>query len=719
MKTGSVLNQKVLFQYMIRYGIVVLIITCLMWGLMNWILRQYRESLMLNTREEIVESLWELDAFFETQQNVAREIYLNKLSKPGYMLGNSVNAHEGVEQIKLYQTSMEVNDYILVSYENGELFTQDGNVSLENMLNRVLQLDDGSQVFFLDAIHNHQKATFGSITNRQGGEMLLFFYPMLNHLTDADDMIGFVVSGISLRKYLQEELSRESMFAVMLSEDGNILFEYNGLEGVTEKDAELLRKQLLEDREHLQDDYTYCSYEAENGFSFYCVFQDNMVLREFNSMIVRVLLFGILIFIFAVVLISVINWANALRIEKVRDELLLCNGGNLVEADKNEFLQIQYLISKMYQEQKKATVVREQIARIVCGGMIEQEEVLNILVHNACPDFQGSSYVILSVAANENAELLRFILNKKMSHGISIAEKYHETTVLSYVIGLQDVDLDSKKRKELAQTIIKEINGSGITDTFVTTGRICRQLCEISSAYQSMLSMIYYQLTSIQTKTERIFLFEEVVEKSIDIFFTEEVQNLKQAFKDKNTDTAILILQKMIQKTDACDNNMIQSFRRCMLTELLYRLLTEAGADAQQSNRIRSVPLEDGAAFFKEVTSIVRKVLVDIEIPIETIMNYIDTHYKDSSLGLDALASHFRMSVSAVSRYIKEQNGQKYSEYISNLRMQEACRLLLETDIKLQEIPYEIGYHDYTSFSKKFKSVFNMSPSEYRAKRKQ
>ena len=315
MKSGRVLNQKVLFQYMMRYGIAVLVITCLMWGLMNWILRQYRESLMLNTREELLESLWELDAFLETQQEVAREIYLNKLSKPSHMLANSVNAHEGVEQIKLYQTSMEVNDYILVSYEKDKLFTQDGNVSLENMLKRVLQLNDDSATFFLDALYNHSEATMGSITNQQGEEMLMFFYPMLNHLTDEDDMIGFVIRGTNLRKYLQEELKRESIFAVMVSKNGNVLFEYNGLNGVSEKDTETLRQRLLAGKEHLLADYTYCSYEAANGFSFYCVFQDNVVLREFNSMIVRVLLLGILIFVVAVTMISAINWANVHRIE--------------------------------------------------------------------------------------------------------------------------------------------------------------------------------------------------------------------------------------------------------------------------------------------------------------------------------------------------------------------------------------------------------------------
>lgn len=56
------------------------------------------------------------------------------------------------------------------------------------------------------------------------------------------------------------------------------------------------------------------------------------------------------------------------------------------------------------------------------------------------------------------------------------------------------------------------------------------------------------------------------------------------------------------------------------------------------------------------------------------------------------------------------------TSYITDLRMDEACRCLKETSMKVAEIAKKVGYYDAHYFMRVFKKYFDASPSDYRKK---
>ena len=56
-------------------------------------------------------------------------------------------------------------------------------------------------------------------------------------------------------------------------------------------------------------------------------------------------------------------------------------------------------------------------------------------------------------------------------------------------------------------------------------------------------------------------------------------------------------------------------------------------------------------------------------------------------------------------------------EYLLQYRMKEGCRLLLSTDMKIQDIAEKVGYDSGLNFSRIFRQVYGVSPKEYRKKR--
>jgi AraC-type DNA-binding domain-containing proteins len=98
---------------------------------------------------------------------------------------------------------------------------------------------------------------------------------------------------------------------------------------------------------------------------------------------------------------------------------------------------------------------------------------------------------------------------------------------------------------------------------------------------------------------------------------------------------------------------------------------------------------------------------------VNKIMDYIENHYR-SMLNLKDLSMMLFLSPNYISKIFKDCEGITLTEYIQNKRIEEACRLLRETDQKIIVIAGEIGYKDLKHFQSIFKKVTGMTPGSYR-----
>jgi AraC-like DNA-binding protein len=92
---------------------------------------------------------------------------------------------------------------------------------------------------------------------------------------------------------------------------------------------------------------------------------------------------------------------------------------------------------------------------------------------------------------------------------------------------------------------------------------------------------------------------------------------------------------------------------------------------------------------------------------------YLFQHFK-SPIALEEVASIANMSPSAFSRYFKQRTHKKFSQFVSELRVGHACKLLLEEQAKVVEVAYACGFPTLSNFNKQFRSITGKSPREYR-----
>ena len=98
---------------------------------------------------------------------------------------------------------------------------------------------------------------------------------------------------------------------------------------------------------------------------------------------------------------------------------------------------------------------------------------------------------------------------------------------------------------------------------------------------------------------------------------------------------------------------------------------------------------------------------------IETVVDYL-SHHPTAPLDTEQLSRMAELSPSALRRLFKRHTGKTMGEFMTELRMMTAARMLLITSDRVGEIGQRCGYADQNYFARIFKGVFGLSPQAYR-----
>jgi len=98
---------------------------------------------------------------------------------------------------------------------------------------------------------------------------------------------------------------------------------------------------------------------------------------------------------------------------------------------------------------------------------------------------------------------------------------------------------------------------------------------------------------------------------------------------------------------------------------------------------------------------------------IKQITNEILSHMNNPELNVTMLAQKVHLSHSTLYRKIQSISGSSPNEFIRNIRINEAARLISSTDLNITEIIAQVGFNDHSYFTKCFKKKFNKTPKDY------
>ncbi|PIF30274.1 AraC family transcriptional regulator [Flavobacterium sp. 9] len=95
------------------------------------------------------------------------------------------------------------------------------------------------------------------------------------------------------------------------------------------------------------------------------------------------------------------------------------------------------------------------------------------------------------------------------------------------------------------------------------------------------------------------------------------------------------------------------------------------------------------------------------------VFQYVKSNYKEE-ISLDEISKIANLTPTSFCRMFKAKTKKPFVEYLNEIRVSNACKYLIETDLGISEIAYECGYKTASNFNKLFKKLIGTTPKEYR-----
>lgn len=149
------------------------------------------------------------------------------------------------------------------------------------------------------------------------------------------------------------------------------------------------------------------------------------------------------------------------------------------------------------------------------------------------------------------------------------------------------------------------------------------------------------------------------------------------------------IVETLIREYEGKAQGAVE-YCRCLLVELLILTMRKIGSDRDRP----------------AVSDTVQRIMSDVKA------NYAQ------ELRLSHFAREYHYSLSGLSKKFTDEVGMGFSQYLQRIRIQQSCRLLEGTDLRISEVATRVGYANVKFFNQIFKEILSTTPREYRKARK-
>lgn len=97
---------------------------------------------------------------------------------------------------------------------------------------------------------------------------------------------------------------------------------------------------------------------------------------------------------------------------------------------------------------------------------------------------------------------------------------------------------------------------------------------------------------------------------------------------------------------------------------------------------------------------------------LDKIYNHVFSNF-NREISLEEIAEISSLSINSFCRYFKSKTNKTFSNFLLEVRIGRACKLLFETNLSISQVCFESGFNNLSNFNRYFKKLMNKTPSQY------
>jgi two-component system, response regulator YesN len=669
---------------------------------------------------------------------------------PYMMRNDSSKAEEGINELGRYKANnMFVEDILLYFRGDEIIYSPQGVSSLNTLTDYTYRLTKEKKESFIEQIKTIKLPVIKpseKVDVYQTGvkEFITYMHPVANNLPEPFATAIFFIRKETFGKMIKDILGEFEGATYILDPNRNILVSENSgssikLHSINELTS-YFQRNGVQNIKLSGENYSIVNTKSDStGWIFVTIMPTNQFFKKAIYMKTLILLIVLVLMVLGVGVAVTLSIHNYKPIKKLEAIIKMQLPQSTKKREKNEIDEITDTMAYALNENKylseqitsQRPMIKDQIMLMLLHGRVTRKADIKTQLDNLNINLSGPLYNVMIISGFENNKagesttykdaVLDIVKQTLSESGTAYAVEIVHENVIALIVNLSGSEEQNEQQSVVSMNLYNTLKDNINIPLFVGIGKSYNDIMYINRSFIEASAAIEY---GEMKRDNNIIFFTDITSFQKQYWYpAEEQMRFLQSFKQGDRSVALENLERMLLNIKA--KNISPAVLKCVSFDVIntvIKALHEINIELSSEELEELIDFTSLEKLEYRLQIVLNKVCEFIDASrknksnelINNILEYINGNYMDCNISLDAIAQKFDLSLYYLSRFFKEQAGCNFIDYVTELRIKEAKRLLTTTKEPIKDIVNSVGYLDVASFARKFKRLEGLTPGQYR-----
>lgn len=732
------LKSRLFISYIASYLLVLFLPLVVINGLFSQrFILAYRNEINSKVQADLAQLAAAIDRELETMSQTASEIRLT-MDLPAFsFLGDPLASRDAISRLSAYRTTNPLIEEVVLYPAQDEFAVASSSTCRKDLLvSQLLRSPELSADQLRQLLETVEVPTALPHVEWKGArEYLCMVYPIR---TDYQTLAGsclFLLPEASLSRLLEEKMGNYSASTYVLDRDGRPLFSSFALDSLS-PDA-LAGNETLPQGRVVVDDEPYFAGSVQSGlleWQYISLVPENQQLfQQLHTVSRELVLTTLLVVLAAGALIFVLMRVNYIPIRRLKEKALrIAHEEPVPHRSELDLISVALdtLSSRNLEmaerlESNAATIKNIYLQRLLAGRYATHLD-FNRAAAECGLALKSEWYFAASVRVTPpetNLEVFAEQLQKALAPQMECC--YIFTLEPGRILTVNGIRQEQEPEiAALYEQVRAQLSRRMELSVTVGLGSVGRETAGLPRSMMEAGQALDYRFVCGNDRT--ISIGELSLPGTPARYPHRQFEKLRNALQAGNEPETTAAVEQIMQYLESSNLPLFSAKNVCfeLLNTFSRQLRPDDGLRCEAENSLLSLSSLDTA---QDVLALVRELRKNLnktsappsdrrgtETLISEMVEYVDQNCLRCDFSLQEMSERFNMLLPNLSQFFKDKTGQNLLDYSTSLRMNRACKLLVETQLPLKELGYQVGYYNVSSFIRRFKQTQGVTPGDYR-----